>query len=164
MIINKLLSNPHNYQQNKSRRIEWIVMHYTGNQNDTAKNNALYFHNNVLNSSAHYFVDDEDIYQSVNDKDTAYHCGAKEYIHPICRNDNSIGIELCGHSDNGIIYASDKTLLNAAKLVKELCNKYSIDLNHIIRHYDVTGKKCPLYWIDNNGLDNFIKLVNSIDN
>lgn len=154
-----LEANPANYEKFRSSSIEWIVMHYTANRNDTAKNNALYFHNNVLESSAHYFVDDDEIYQSVKDEDTAYHCGAYQYVHPTCRNNNSIGVEMCGHYKDGKIYASEKTLLNAAKLVSELCSKYNIPFDHIIRHYDVTGKLCPIYWIDNDGLDEFRQSV-----
>ena len=163
MIINKLIANPSNFEKGRTEKIEWIVMHYTGNKNDTAKNNALYFSRNELDSSAHYFVDDNDIYQSVLDSDTAYHCGAKKYKHPTCRNSNSIGIEMCGHNKNGVIYASKKTLENAAILVNMLCNKYNIKIDHIIRHYDVTGKLCPAYWIDNDGLDLFRKQVSDIN-
>lgn len=163
MMINFLATNPKNYEQGRTSSIKWIVMHYTANKNDTAKNNALYFHNNVLETSAHYFVDDNDIYQTVKDEDTAYHCGASQYVHPECRNNNSIGIEMCGHFKDNEIYASRKTLLNAAKLVYDLCNKYDIPYDHIIRHYDVTGKLCPIYWVDNNGLDEFRQLVSGIN-
>ena len=164
MKIEFLEANPANFERSRSSSIEWIVMHYTAaSRDDKAKNNALYFKNNVLESSAHYFVDDDEIYQSVKDEDTAYHCGAHQYVHPICRNNNSIGVEMCGHHKGDEIYASKETLFNAAKLVSELCNKYKIPLDHVIRHYDVTGKLCPIYWIDNNGLDEFRQLVSSID-
>ena len=163
MLINFLPSNSQNYQKERKAKIEWIVMHYTGNKNDTAKNNAIYFHNNVVEASSHYFVDDNDVYQSVRDEDVAWHCGAKEYLHPYCRNDNSLGVEMCGHFANNKIYASEQTLLNSAKLVRMLSNKYNIPIDHVIRHYDVTGKKCPSYWIDNNGLEDFKEMVTSFN-
>ena len=162
MKIQFLQANPSNYQKGRINNIDWIVMHYTGNKNDTAINNAKYFHSNIIESSAHYFVDDDSIYQSVKDEDTAWHCGAKQYVHPNCRNNNSIGIEMCGHYKDGRIYASNETLLNAAYLVNFLCDKYNISINHIIRHYDVTGKLCPIYWIDNDGLNRFKQMVLSI--
>lgn len=163
MKIQFLQANDSNYQKGRESTIEWIVMHYTGNKNDTAKNNATYFQNNIVETSAHYFVDDNDIFQSVSDNDTAWHCGSKKYLHPYCRNNNSIGIEMCGHYKDGEIYASKKTLSNAAELVSLLCNKYNIPTSHIIRHYDVTGKLCPSYWINNDGLLDFRNSVSNMN-
>ena len=58
-------------------KIEWIVMHYTANDGDSGMSNARYFQK-ALNpvASAHYFVDDREIVQSVPDEYVAYHCGA----------------------------------------------------------------------------------------
>ena len=51
------------------RAIKYIVIHYTANKGDTALNNAKYFENVNRNSSAHYFVDENEIYQIVEDND-----------------------------------------------------------------------------------------------
>lgn len=129
-------------------QIKYIVIHYTGNDGDTDENNGIYFKNNDIDTSAHYFVDDDSITRSVPDNFVAWHCGAVEYRHKFCRNDNSIGIEICDDVRNGVIYPSAKTIENVLELTGQLAKKYNVPYNNIIRHYDVTGKKCPAYWVD----------------
>ena len=117
-----------------------------GNDGDTDENNGKYFKNNVVGASAHYFVDDDSITQSVPDNYIAWHCGATKYKHAYCRNANSIGVELCDDVKNGVVYPSDQTIKNALDLVEHLMQKYSIPKDNVIRHYDVSGKLCPVYW------------------
>ena len=57
------------------KNIKYICIHYTGNQGDTAKNNVDYFSRTITYTSAHYFVSNKDIYQSVPDNHTAYSVG-----------------------------------------------------------------------------------------
>ena len=60
------LANSSNYAKRTNKKNEWIVLHYTGNNNDTAKGNANYFSNPVIPvRSANYFVDEKEIYCSV---------------------------------------------------------------------------------------------------
>ena len=122
-------------------KIEWIVMHYTANDGDSGMSNARYFQK-ALNpvASAHYFVDDREIVQSVPDEYVAYHCGAYKYRHPFCRNYNSIGIEMCDSKRDGTVKATEQTIRNAAELAAALCERYGLPVSHIIRHYDVTGR------------------------
>ena len=76
--------------------IRYLVIHFTANDGDTAKNNADYFAREAPGVSAHFFVDETEIWQSVREKDIAWHCGTRGmYFHPYCRNANSLGIELC---------------------------------------------------------------------
>ena len=85
--------NTDNYRVGRTQPVRYIVMHYTANNGDTAKNNCDYYHRvGGLQASAHYFVDEHGAMQSVHEDDTAWHCGARAYWHPECRNDNSIGI------------------------------------------------------------------------
>ena len=58
-------------------KIRFLVVHYTGNHGDTARNNAEYFARETVrpSASAHYFVDEHEIWQSVPDRYTAWHCG-----------------------------------------------------------------------------------------
>ena len=134
-----------NFKKGRTDSIKYIVIHYTANNGDTAKNNLNYFANHQnLSASAHYFVDENEVCQSVKDTDTAYHCGAKTYKHKYCRNSNSLGIELCSRKDSkGKYYFKDETVNRAAALTKELMRKYNIPVENVIRHYDVTGKICP---------------------
>ena len=132
-----------NYTLGRNGKISYIVVHYIGNNGDTARGNANYFAKNAVRTSAHFFVDENEIVQSVLLGDTAWHCGAKSYRHPKCRNGNSIGIELCSKVKNGEFYIPPKTIGRAIVLVKRLMGIYGIDSEHVLRHYDVTGKLCP---------------------
>lgn len=161
--IKTQLAHRSNYGGKRNQKIEWIVMHYTGNDGDSDESNARYFRN-PLNpvASAHYFVDDDSITRSVPDEFVAYHCGARTYRHPSCRNANSIGVEMCDARRNGAVMATEKTIANAAELVYQLCRQYDIPYDHIIRHYDVTGKLCPAYWVHGDGLQKFRKQVEEV--
>ena len=139
-----------NYKKGRTGGIKYIVIHYTANNGDTAFGNAKYFHRKEnLQASAHYFVDENEVWQSVKESDTAYHCGAKRYRHEECRNANSIGIELCSRkSGGGKYYFKAETEDRAAELTRALMKKYGIDTNHVLRHYDVTGKNCPAPFVE----------------
>ena len=152
MQINFKQCNSGNYQECNSRDIEYIVIHYTSNKGDTANNNAVYFSRQKLNppASAHYFVDENEIWQSVHDADIAWHCGAKTYKHKSCRNANSLGIEICMNDKDDNIRL--KSIENAIKLTKMLMQKYNIGIDNVIRHYDVTGKDCPRPMVENEDL------------
>lgn len=141
------LCNPRNYRKmGSSRFVKYVVIHYTGNTKDTAIGNANYFCNNGgVGASAHFFVDEASYEASVNPVyHCAWHCGAKVYKHKDCRNDNSIGIEMCC-SGNAIV--SEKTKHNAAHLAAWWCKELGIKAvdvdTYVLRHYDVTGKLCP---------------------
>ena len=144
MTITQMPCNPGNYTARRSSAIRYIVIHYTGAPG-TAKNCGTYFGRDPdIGASAHYFVDEHDIVQSVPDAARAWHCGASAYKHTECRNDNSLGVELCCYPNgDGTWYFAPETVANAVQLVRSLMAKYSIDADHIVRHYDVTGKVCP---------------------
>jgi N-acetylmuramoyl-L-alanine amidase len=125
-----------------NRKISYIVIHYVGAVS-SAKANAQYFKNTYRGASAHYFVDEKDIYQVVEDKDAAWHCGATYYKHLYCRNSNSIGIEMCCFKKNGKLDVSENVVNRTIELTRELMKKYNIPVQNVLRHYDVTGKNCP---------------------
>lgn len=154
LTINKNLTT-RNYNRANNRSIKYIVIHYTGNNGDTAKGNTNYFKSEYRCASAHYFVDENSIWQCVEDKNIAWHCGAKKYIHQYCRNQNSIGIEMCSRKDFNY-YFKGETIKNTIELVKYLMQKYNIPIENIIRHYDVTGKVCPEPFVrDTNAWNDF---------
>lgn len=142
--------DPSNYRAGRTQPVRYIVLHYTANNGDTAKNNCDYYHRvGGLQASAHYFVDEHGAMQSVLEGDTAWHCGARAYWHPECRNANSIGIEMCSRKRaDGSYYIKPETVANAAALAREIMQRYGIDTDHVLRHYDVTGKRCPMPWVD----------------
>lgn len=146
-----------NYLPKRTKTIQYIVIHYTANKGDTALNNIKYFANNFVKASAHYFVDESKIYSSVPVTDVAYHCGGKtqsntggKYYNQ-CTNFNSIGIEMCLLDKQGNV--KDKTIKNTVELTRYLMEKYNIPAERVIRHWDVTGKMCPLPFVgDDNEL------------
>ncbi len=145
--------NTANYRAGRTQPVRYIVMHYTANNGDTARNNCDYYHRvGGLQASAHYFCDEHGAMQSVRECDTAWHCGAEagqRYWHPECRNGNSIGIEMCSRKRaDGSYYILPETVANAAALAREIMQRYGIDTDHVLRHYDVTGKRCPMPWVD----------------
>lgn len=143
MTVNKLPAHTSNYTPCTSRTIRYIVIHYTANKGDTAKGNCNYFSSPNRKASAHYFVDDNSVWQSVLDKNRAWHCGSNTgvYYHKYCRNANSIGIEICMWDSNGKL--RPKAIENAVELTRFLMDKYSIPSSNVVRHYDVTHKLCP---------------------
>lgn len=129
--------------------MEYIVLHYTANDGDSGLSNARYFGQRLTPPvSAHYFVDDWGVTQTVPEEYVAYHCGAAAYRHPACRNENAIGVELCDTRRDGTVAPSEQTLKNAAALVWELMQRHHVAIERVVRHYDVTGKRCPAYWVD----------------
>ena len=142
--------NTDNYSTGRTQPVRYIVMHYTANNGDTARNNCDYYQRvGGLQASAHYFVDEHGVMQSVREVDTAWHCGARACWHPECRNANSIGIEMCSRKRaDGSYYIKPETVANAAALAKDIMQRYGIDTDHVLRHYDVTGKRCPMPWVD----------------
>lgn len=150
----KLISNRKNYGSKRNTSlIKYLVYHYTANDGDTDENNAKYFHNNVVKASAHRFVDDDSVTTSVPDNYVAWHCGGGlqgskgHTYYKKCTNTNSIGIEMCDTKRNGKYEVTPKTRSNAIALGKELVKKYGIKKENVIRHYDVTGKNCPAYFV-----------------
>ena len=116
--IQRKISN-YNYSSRNGNSIKYIVLHYTGNKGDTAKNNVDYFYGGDRNASAHYFVDDNSIWQSVEESNSAWAVGDGKGAYGIT-NQNSISIEMCCNS-SGVI--SEKTETNALELVKYLMSK-----------------------------------------
>lgn len=136
-----------NYSPGRTYPIEYIVVHYTANSGDTAQNNADYFAREKTGTSAHYFVDQSEVWQAVKDSDTAYHCWSKNPVHPYCRNANSIGVEMC----DSLTAVPEDVMERTAALVRDLMDQYGVDIDHVLRHYDVTGKNCPAPWVKNPG-------------
>lgn len=155
MQINKLLT-PYNHNTGTVDRIKYIVIHYVG-ATGGAEANCKWYAGADRSASAHYYVDfDGSVWQSVEDKNIAWHCGAKKYVHPECRNANSIGIEMCVRNKGSKAdtsrdwYFEEATVQTAIELTRELMAKYNVHTDHVIRHYDVTGKICPNPYVYNH--------------
>ena len=153
------LANKKNYGSKRSiTKICYIVIHYTANDGDSDESNGKYFRNNVTYSSAHYFVDSDSVTQTVPDDYAAYAVAGNRYndykttggakLYGVVNNTNSLSIELCDDAKNGVLYPSAQTIENAIALVNQKMKEYGIPKANVIRHFDVNGKHCPAYWID----------------
>lgn len=153
------LARKENYGNKRSvSGIKYIVIHFTANDGDSDESNGNYFHNNIVKASAHYFVDDNSVTQSVPDDYVAYSVGGSKYgdcsktgggrLYGVAKNANTLNIELCDTDRDGTVMATEATIANAAELCKVLMKKYGIGVDHVIRHFDVNGKHCPAYFMD----------------
>lgn len=142
--INQIAYN----RSSRTKQVEWIVIHDTGNKKSGA--NALshykYFNTGNRDSSADFFVDDKNVL-CVNDyrKYYTWHCGDGNGKYGIT-NSNSIGIELCVNSDGNY----EKAMSNLVTLVKELMLELGIPIERVVRHYDASRKNCPASMSGNN--------------
>ena len=151
-----ILCNPANYYSGKKRTeaVKFIVLHYTGNTNDTAVNNCKYYRDNKVSASAHYYCDDKGVWCSVPPEYTAWAVGIGSRTAPysyqshwkIASNANTVSVEMCGGKTSA--EASGQTKQNAAELTVELLKKYGLTPSAVIRHFDVTGKYCPWWSVE----------------
>lgn len=158
-IIQKLLTiNPYSRPGEKLRSVKNIVIHWVGNANSSAIANRNYFEsckNKGIYASSQYIIGLKgEIIQCVPEDEVAYHAGNRTV------NRNSIGIENC-HSDwNGKF--NDATYNSLVELCANICKKYGLNSNALIRHYDVTGKDCPHYYVQNTAA--WAQLKNDVQN
>lgn len=157
--LKTMLSHKSNYGSKRSTAsIKWIVVHYTGNDGDSDEANGKYFQGANRCASAHYFIDDDSITQSVPDDYIAWSVGGNRYPnykqtggakhYGQANNTNTLNIELCDAKKDGKVMATEKTLDNAVTFIKQKMKDYNVDIAHVIRHFDVTGKSCPAYFCD----------------
>lgn len=163
MIRKTNLAHRSNYGEKRSTSaIKYIVLHYTANDGDSDENNANYFKTGGRESSAHIFVDDDSCTQSVPDDYVAWSVGGNKYantnggkFYGKATNANTLNIEMCDTLKNGKYEASVKTQENAITIAREKMKQYNIPIDRVIRHYDVTGKLCPSYFVDEKAWADF---------
>jgi N-acetylmuramoyl-L-alanine amidase len=137
--------------------VKGIVIHWVGNPGTTALANRNYFeglkHQAARYASAHFIIGLRgEIIQCVLENEVAYHAGAERYSDIALKNLSSypnnctLGIELCHTNWEGEF--TPKTLESAKGLVLELCERYHLGRPDIYRHYDITGKDCPRYFVN----------------
>ena len=127
----------------KIESLDYIVIHYLANPKTTAQENHDYFESlkdlQNVSMSANYVVGLEgEIIHCVPDDEVAYASNSA--------NSYSISIENCHLDKSGRF--TEKTYQSLVNLTAYLSEYYAIDRDHIIRHYDVTGKDCPKYFVE----------------
>lgn len=141
--VDYLTPNPYSRPGTALPEIKNIVIHYVGNPNTTAQANRDYFeqlkNNTGTSASSHFVVGLEgEVVQCVPLNEVAY---ATKW-----RNVDTISIEVCHPDAEGKF--NEKTYNGLIRLTAWLCRQYGLTGNDLLRHFDVTQKKCPLYYVD----------------
>jgi len=131
-----------------------LVVHWTANTCETADadNNRNYFNYSGIAVSAHYIVDDHQVVQCLPEDEMAYHVGASQYTANALRklswypNNCTLGVEICVNKNSNF----SQTMENSVELCADICKRYGWTSDRLWRHYDVTGKDCPKFFVDDN--------------
>ena len=120
--------------------VQDIVIHYVGNPGTTAEQNRCYYCNPESSVSSHFLIGlDGEILQCLPlyEKSSATNW----------RNADTISIEVCHPDESGQFTGA--TYASLVRLTAWLMDACGLGQDHIIRHYDVTGKECPKYFVVN---------------
>lgn len=132
-----------------------IVIHYIGNPGTTAEQNRSYFaglaQTGETHASSNFIIGLEgETIQTVPTDEVAYASGP--------RNNDTISIEVCHPNDTGEFTPQSEAAL--VKLVQFLVDYYKLEREEILRHYDVTGKECPRYLVQQpEAWDRFLEKI-----
>lgn len=141
----KLLTiNEYSRPGTKTERIKGIVLHYTANPGSTAMQNRNYFEglkdSKETSVSSHFVVGLKgEIVQCIPTWEVAY--ASNE------RNADTISIETCHPTADGSY--TKATYQSMVDLTAWLCKKFGLTEDDVIRHYDITEKNCPKYFVEN---------------
>ena len=124
--------------------VNGIVIHYVGNPGTTAAQNHSFFTNLAQTgetyASSHFLVGlDGEVVQCIPTSEMSYATNS--------RNVDTISIECCHPDETGQF--NDSTYDSVVKLTAWLCVRFGLTSENVIRHYDVTGKDCPKYYVEN---------------
>lgn len=138
-----LTVNPYSRPAEPLTEVRNIFIHYTANKDTSAEQNRSYFENLGItgerSASAHFVIGYEgEIIQCLPLDEIAYAVKTRNY--------DSISIECCFVDENGKF--TDATYQSLLQLTAWLLREYKLTPNDVLRHYDVGGKKCPLYFVE----------------
>lgn len=143
--VKKMYIEPNEYSRpgDPLEVVNGIVIHYVGNPGTSAKNNRNYFASlattGATYASSHFIVGLEgEVVQCVPLDEISY-CSNS-------RNDDTVAIECCHPDETGEF--NEQTYASLIKLAGWLCYTYDLEEDQVIRHYDVKGKLCPLYYVE----------------
>ena len=147
--------NPYSRSQIELKKVKGIVIHYVANPGSTARDNRDYFENlmntHATKASSHFVVGLKgEIIQCIPLDEISYASNQ--------RNKDTISIECCHPGKDGKFNKATYDAL--VRLAAWLCDSYGLDSADVIRHYDVTGKLCPLYYVENE--DAWVRLRKNI--
>ena len=142
--VELLTPNSYSRPQIPVEKVNYIAIHYTANPGSTAMSNRNYFENLATTQenkvSSHFVIGlDGEVVQCIPTSEMSYATNA--------RNVDTISIECCHPDETGQF--NDETYNSAVKLTAWLCTRFGLNSDQVIRHYDVTGKDCPKYYVEN---------------
>lgn len=119
-----------------------IAIHYVGNPGTTAQQNRDFYNNPDTQVSSHFLIGLKgEIIQCVPLKEKS--SATNE------RNRDTISIEVCHPDETGVF--TQESYDSLVRLTAWLCDHFNLDRSRVIRHYDVTGKLCPLHFVEDEG-------------
>lgn len=146
--VNLLDINKYSRPGTKLRKVKGVVVHYTANPGTDAMANRNYFNNlpkinakkgTNTYASSHFVIGiDGTIVQCIPTEEIAYASND--------RNSDTISIECCHKKKSGKF--TKETYRSLIRLTKYLCIRFGLEVKDVIRHYDVTGKNCPRYFVE----------------
>lgn len=145
--VELLTVNPYSRPGTETDKIRGIVIHYTANPGATAMDNRNYFeglkdsHQTEVSSNFVIGLDGE-IVQCVPTWEVAYASNS--------RNNDTVSIECCHPDETGKF--NEETYKSMVQLSAWLCKKFDLNSEDVIRHYDVTEKNCPKYFVENEDI------------
>lgn len=142
--VQLLTPNPYSRPQAALPRVKGLVIHYTANPGTSAQQNHDYFEglkdSRITKASSHFIIGMEgEIIQCIPSSEIAY--ASNE------RNADTMAIECCHLDETGEF--TKETYDSLVHLTAWLLGKFDITVENVIRHYDVTGKECPRYFVEN---------------
>lgn len=139
-IIDRIIPERKYNRPGKASTPKKICVHYAGDAGASADRLALFFTANPnAETSSQYVVGMEgELIRCLPDNEQAYAATGN--------NKNVIHIEVCHPDKSGKF--TEKSIAALSELVPYLMKKYGIDSNNVVRHYDLTGKHCPMYYVD----------------
>ena len=119
------------------------MVHYTGNPGTTAQENRDYFEGlkdgSGTYASSHFVIGmDGEIIQCIPSTEISYASNDRNY--------DTLSIECCHPDESGQF--TEATYQSLVNLTAWLCSHFDVPVDGVIRHYDVTGKECPKYFVD----------------
>ncbi len=142
--VELLTPNEYSRPQLALDKVNGIVIHYTANPGTTAFQNRSYFEGlkdtGETHASSHFIIGlDGEIVQCIPTSEQAYASNN--------RNADTISIECCIGDSTGEF--NGNTYDSCVQLTAWLCTRFDLDPDtDVIRHYDITGKDCPKYYVD----------------
>ena len=141
--VQLLTVNPYSRCGDALTTVTTLVIHYVGNAGTSAMDNREYFEDlkdtHITSASSHFIISlDGEIVQCIPLSEVAYASND--------RNNDTIAIECCHPEADGKF--SDATYASLVELSAFLCKSFHINPQELLRHYDVSGKLCPLYFVE----------------